>query len=87
MSQKVVYVKYGLIEVFQLVYTRILASLSSLRQTFEGAGPEQPFRSNIAIFDIREKLRLDPSGLRFSNLLRQFGFRADHCVELLSDLA
>jgi hypothetical protein len=56
-------------------------------EALERALPQQPFRRDVPIFDVGEKGRLDPRGLRLLDRLRQLGFRAHDGIKLFPDLA
>src|SRR3984885_1952448 len=56
-------------------------------EALERALPQQPFRRDVPVLDIREEGRFDPRGLRLLDRLRQLGFRAHDGIKLFPDLA
>src|ERR1700733_10170244 len=56
-------------------------------EALERALPQQPFRRDVPVLDIREEGRFDPRGLWLLDRLRQLGFRAHDGIKLFPYLA
>jgi hypothetical protein len=67
--------------------TTISSPPRSLDQPLERTRPQQAFRRDVSVFNVREEFRLDPCGLRLTDGFREFRLRTDDSIELFANLA